>query len=204
MRKLLFVLLFTAGVTAQTTAAQSTSTPPPATMPQAAGQAAPPAVQGGRGQATPPVVAPVVPERPPSLAGATLSSSNIRFDITITDTYGGKPQVKTVSMTVLSGQTGMVRTQNVVAGRYPVRLNVDVQATAFASGLVSTRLTVNYQPAPAEAGAIADSQLREMPGQLEESIAVVLADGKPLVLTESADPVSDRKVTLEAKATILK
>jgi hypothetical protein len=32
----------------------------------------------------------------------------------------------------------------------------------------------------------------------------VLDDGKPVRVSESADPVSDRRVTLEVKATILR
>jgi hypothetical protein len=133
-----------------------------------------------------------------------LAGANVRLDITITDTLGGKAQKKTVTMTLMSGQTGMVRTNNTLNQRYNVRLYVDAMATAYASGLVSTRVTVNYLPGPAEDAPETGSDRRDTPGQLEESITVVLTDGKPLVLTESADPVTDRKVTLEATATILK
>jgi hypothetical protein len=129
---------------------------------------------------------------------------NVRLDITITDTFEGKAQAKTVTMTIMSGQTGMVRTQNTIGRMFPVRLNVDAMATAYANGLVSTRLTINYLPGPAEGDVNTDPARRDTPGSLEESIAVVLTDGTPLVLTESADPVTNRKVTLEATATILK
>jgi hypothetical protein len=132
---------------------------------------------------------------------------NIRLEITITDTFGAAPQKKTVAMTIMSGQTGMIRTENTVFGnRARVRLNVDAMATAYQSGLVSTRLTVTYIPAPRMSPASAEAQNANdtVPGSLEESVTVVLTDGKPLLLTESADPATDRKVTLEAKATILK
>jgi hypothetical protein len=33
---------------------------------------------------------------------------------------------------------------------------------------------------------------------------VILQNGKPLIISQSADPVSDRKVVVEVKATILK
>ncbi len=40
--------------------------------------------------------------------------------------------------------------------------------------------------------------------RLNESITVVLQDGKMLMVSQSADPGSDRKVTAELMATILK
>jgi hypothetical protein len=39
---------------------------------------------------------------------------------------------------------------------------------------------------------------------VNESVAVVLDAGKPMTVTQSADPLTDRKVTVEVKATILK
>ena len=39
---------------------------------------------------------------------------------------------------------------------------------------------------------------------LQESITVLLNDGKPLVISQSADSISDRKVTVEVRATIVK
>jgi hypothetical protein len=52
---------------------------------------------------------------------------------------------------------------------------------------------------PAEAG----DQLSIISTDVNEMIAVVLDDGKPMMVTQSADPVTDRKVTVEVKATIL-
>jgi hypothetical protein len=39
--------------------------------------------------------------------------------------------------------------------------------------------------------------------QLSESIGVILADGVPLTISQSADPITERRVTVEATATIL-
>lgn len=192
MRRLILAFTLIAATTSAPLFAQTPQAPTPqAVAPQAT---------------TPKAAAPQAPSRPPSLSGPTLNGVNIRLEITITDTFDNTPQKKTVSMTILSGQTGMVRTQNTVARRYPVRLNVDAMATAYANGLISTRLSVNYLPAPRTAdardtGVGAES---DAPGHLEESLAVVLTDGQALVLTESADPVTTRKVTLEVKATVLK
>jgi hypothetical protein len=39
---------------------------------------------------------------------------------------------------------------------------------------------------------------------MNQSVTVLLESGKPLVITQAADPVSDRKVTVEVKATVLR
>ena len=39
---------------------------------------------------------------------------------------------------------------------------------------------------------------------LQESVTALLDDGKTLLVSQSADPASDRKVRVELKATILK
>jgi hypothetical protein len=42
------------------------------------------------------------------------------------------------------------------------------------------------------------------PAEIHESLSVVLQDGKPLLVSQSADPTTDRKVTVELMATVLK
>ena len=39
---------------------------------------------------------------------------------------------------------------------------------------------------------------------IQENLSVNLDDGRPLVVAQSADPISDRQVTVEVRATILK
>ena len=39
---------------------------------------------------------------------------------------------------------------------------------------------------------------------ISEAVATLLEDGKPLVVSQSADPSSDRKVRVELKATIVR
>jgi hypothetical protein len=124
------------------------------------------------------------------------SATNIRLDLTITDTYTGAPVKKTVSMLVLTGNNGMIRTSG--SDGWSV-LNVDAVAAAYTGGQVSLRMTFEYTPAQAKQ----DVQ-RERAPRLNESITVVLQDGKPLMVSQSADPATDRKVTAELTATILK
>jgi hypothetical protein len=39
---------------------------------------------------------------------------------------------------------------------------------------------------------------------LNERISVIVQDGKPMVISQAADPGSDRKITVELRATIAK
>jgi hypothetical protein len=78
---------------------------------------------------------------------------------------------------------------------------MDALASAYQNGLVSLRLTFEYTP-PQPTNAVGQRTGRAP--TLHESVTVALMDGKPMILTESADPATDRKVTLEVTATILK
>ena len=49
----------------------------------------------------------------------------------------------------------------------------------------------------------ADSEKTTTPS-INESLTIYLEDGKSMVISQSADPATDRKVKVEAKATILK
>ncbi len=60
-------------------------------------------------------------------------------------------------------------------------------------------LTIEYRPVAAEA----DTEKSTTPN-INESLVVILEDGKPTLISQSADPVTDRKVKVEAKMSILK
>ena len=150
---------------------------------------------------------------------------NIRLDLVLTDNYSGSPAKKTVSMVIMNRQSGMIRTQNSVGG-FRVRLDVDAQVELHASGAgggastatggastgaasagpMTLRLTLQYTPAPSDAALAKglDSTRGAVPSGLDESFAVILQDGKPLLVSQSADPVTDRRVTVEVTATVLK
>ena len=40
--------------------------------------------------------------------------------------------------------------------------------------------------------------------QIRDAVTMILESGKALIVAQSADPVSDRQVTVEVKATILR
>ena len=157
-----------------------------------------------------------LPPRAPALPTVT---ANVKLDLTITDTYTGTPVKKTVSMLILNGSNGMIRTANRLANGSQVGLNVDAAAMIHQGGLITIRLTFEYTPAQGGGPSVstreqietARTQLAEkglsltfQPAELHESISVVLQDGKPLLVSQSADPTTDRKVTVEVMATILK
>ena len=194
-------------------AAQSAATDQP--YPDQGQQTPPPARPS---QTPPPTPEAAMPPRAPYLPGA--NPTNVKLDLTITDTYTGAPIKKTVSMLILNGSSGMIRTSNRLATGPEVGLNVDAAVSIHQGGLITVRLTFEYTPAqgtaPPASGTTeqmnaARSQLAEkglsfgsQPAQLHESISVILQDGKALLVSQSADPTSDRKVTVELMASVLK
>jgi hypothetical protein len=137
--------------------------------------------------------------------GTAVSMTNVRLDLTITDqTVGGEPIKKVISMLLAERGSGRVRSQGSVrmAGTnhsYGVQLNADAEMRRIEGERIRAIITVEYAPAPT-AGA-AEAQ----PGSaLNQTVDVVLTNGKPTVIVQSADPLTDRKVTLEATATIIR
>ena len=123
------------------------------------------------------------PARPPEPPGQPV---NIKFDLTLTDQTGtGEAAKKTVSLLVLDRQTGYVRSSATSERTGPMRINVDARPQILPSGNIRVTLSLEYQA-------------------ITQQLTVVVESGKPIVLTQTADPLSDRKVTVEMRATILK
>jgi hypothetical protein len=131
---------------------------------------------------------------------------NVKIELTITDQRSDAPPItKMVTMMASDRSWSRIRTQGDVrtpTGFRPVILNVDVRPT-----LMKTReevrarleLAIEYRPVAGES----ESEKSTTPN-INESLSVILEDGKPMLISQSADPVTDRKVKVEAKATILK
>jgi hypothetical protein len=131
---------------------------------------------------------------------------NIKVDVTISDQpSGGAPALKkTVSVVTGDAMNGLIRTnawyENV---SNPVPLNVDAEPEILADGKIRVRVNVQYDlPAFTRGGDAPAPALRRT--ELRENLSLILESGKPIIATQSADPVSDRQVTIEVKATILK
>jgi hypothetical protein len=130
------------------------------------------------------------PSQPVRSTAAQLA--NIRIELTIAEQRSdtsGTPKI--VTMVVEDRQSGRIRT-----GRGNTNLNVDGRAEILREGRIRVVLSVEYAPQ--------DGPERAAPMPVLESITALLEDGKPLVVSQSADPSGDRKVRLELKATIVR
>jgi hypothetical protein len=149
---------------------------------------------------------------------------NIKIEMSITDQSGTNPPAKkTVSMIVGDRQRNSIRSSASVrvpttvmgpakAGDTPpqmvsynyrnVTINVDAHPTIIQKEPNKLTLEFVIQYAPKSGGGQEDLE----PGMasLNESMTVILESGKPMVVSQAADPTSDRKITVEVTATILK
>jgi len=137
-----------------------------------------------------------------------MASQNIRIDVAIADTFGAAPTKKAVTLLVADRQTGRIRSSLSVAvpngaGGTTYRsigINVDASPTVRPDGRVFVTLSLSYTPD----NPAVESGAPQKPASIDESMSVVLIDGKPTLLAQSADPQGDRKVTLEVTATVVK
>ena len=112
------------------------------------------------------------------------------------------PTTKTVSLTLADRANGRNRTIGDIRtpqGYRPITLNVDAHPEFTRDGRVRAQITLEYRPAVGEATTEEQAMTA-----ISETFAVILDDGKPLVVSQSADPYTDRRVRVEVKATILK
>jgi len=145
----------------------------------------------------------VAPE--PSAAQAPTARQqppNVRLDVRIVDNYGGAEisKVSSLLMGSVGRMSSSIRTGDAVTESNPraPRLNIDAMLWDITNdGAVDLQLTLDYLP-PASRNAA------DMPQPLQEKLRVLLHDGKALLVSQSADPSTTRKVTVEVTATILK
>ena len=130
--------------------------------------------------------------------------TNVQVDLTITDQAGsGTPEKKVVSMVVSSGSWGKIRSSQVVgtgSQAAVIDLNVDARPFVSVEGPIQLELTIVYSPPGSQSG----ESVRLRPTGVNQSLTVILQSAKPLVISQAADPVGDRKIIVEAKATVLK
>jgi hypothetical protein len=128
---------------------------------------------------------------------------NVQVELTIRDQAGSTaPQTKTVSLMAADRTMGRVRA-GAIAGKPDApqkvltNLNVDARPTLLEDGRVLLELTIEYRP-------LREGEVVQEPPTLNESLTVILTNGKPLTISQAADPITDRRMTVEVKATILK
>ena len=146
----------------------------------------------------PPVPRVPVPDEPmaprPPAPPEPAPTQNIRLDLKISDSAQTTSQ-KTVSMMIAERRNGRVRSQN---GGFI--LNVDARPEVVKDGRIVLNLTLEYQPR----ASADDEPQRTSFSNVNESLGMLLVDGKPTIVSQSADPISDRKVTVEVTATLVK
>jgi len=209
-------------------APQTTPTPPPPTP------VAPVTVGSGRGMVSGTVVVDRQGATPrpatgteqrmiASFMGPTAPSSwqNIQLEVKISDSLNtDATHSKTVSLLCLDGNSGQVRSQSGEGF-----INIDTRPVIRPDGRIYLQLTVEYRPeltgqsnAPAQATQVTTRNVQGLNDQMNalvtatvtrlngfsESLNLLVTDGKPVIASQSADPRSDRKVTVEVTATVVK
>jgi len=138
---------------------------------------------------------------------------NVKIEVSITDQTGsGNPAKKVVSMIASDRNQNFIRSSASVPVRNinntaimnyrNVTINVDARPTIVTKEPTKVHLVLGLEYLPKAAG----SQEEMEPGmaQLSERLALILESGKTVVVSQAADPASDRKITVEVTATILK
>lgn len=177
--------------------AQSQNPPPAPAAPRAPAPTAPAAPQ-------PPQ--PPAPRKPGQLV-------NIKTEFTITDQRGSGAAVKRiVSVIVADGDAGSIRSEPMLAdgfgGVQAVPFNMDVRPEVLAGGKIRLGFSLQYDgPSQAENDGTAIGRIARgtvMRSILRETVSLIVEDGKSIMVAQSADPIGDRQVTLDVKATIMR
>ncbi len=135
-----------------------------------------------------------VAPKPPEQQGPRTAAqpANIRIELTITDQRSdSQTPPKTITLLVEDRQSGRLRT-----GRGNAALNLDARPEIVREGRVRVMVALEYTPQ--------DGPERQTQPPIQESVTALLEDGKPLVISQSADPMTDRKVRVEVKATVVR
>lgn len=148
------------------------------------------------------------PPAQPAPAPRPMAEANIRLDLTIsiTDQRGtALLPAKTATIHVVDRDNGRIRMgrsanttpiTDVAVIPTPV-LNVDAQPIVMPGGRVRVNLSLEYRPGGPEADKLE-------PIHINERVSAIVDDGKPIVISQTTDPASERVVKVELKATILK
>ena len=194
---------------AQVRAQTASSAPQPAQVPRARGTTPPPP-EAARPRST-------TPEAPPPPAATSARPRregqpiNVRVEFTLIDQRsGGTPVKRTVSIVVADAHTGQIRSQSDVFGIVGgVPLNIDTSPEVLPDGKLRVGFNLQYDwPAPLEQTAAGTGgnppRGTVMKTAMHDSASLILESGKSMVAAQSADPIGDRQVTVEVKATVLR
>jgi hypothetical protein len=121
---------------------------------------------------------------------------NIKLELTITDRREGvTPRPHTVTMLLQDRENGHLRTD---AEQKNSKLSVDARPEILANGRIRVVLTLEYRPETTGGNSV-------RPPTLTQTLTAILEDGKPLVISRSADQSASRAaVTVGLQATVLR
>jgi phosphohistidine swiveling domain-containing protein len=143
---------------------------------------------------------------------------NIKIEVNITDQVGSGPAArKVVSMIVGDRQSTSIRSSASVPVKVPaivgnqmaqsytyrnVTINVDARPAILYKEPSKILVTFGLEYFPKPAGGAEEME----PGMasINERLGLIFESGKPFIVSQAADPTSDRKITVEVTATILK
>jgi hypothetical protein len=138
-------------------------------------------------------------------AGPT-SWQNVKLDVKISDSLNTDTQhSKTMTVLCLDGNSSQVRSQSGDG-----LINIDARPAIRPDGRIYLQLILEYRPdfggsaASLPSGSSGPGGTTRGTAGFSESLNLLVVDGKPIVASQSADPRSDRKVTVEVTATVVK
>ncbi len=150
------------------------------------------------------------PKPAPAEAPAPGQPVNVKLDFTITDQLGtGEPAKRTVTVIVADRSSGSIRSSG---NNIRAMLNVDATPQILSNGNIKVQVSLEYNPRqPSMTKPVVKTptgETVELPleggSTLNQRATIVLVPGRPLILSQAADPLSDRKITVEVRAEILK
>lgn len=141
-----------------------------------------------------------------------LPTANVRIEVSITDQTGsGAPAKKVVSMLAGDRQNTNIRSSASIPVKSPggsfnyrnVTINVDARPTIAQKdgNRIVLNLGLEYLP---RSGGGQEEMEAGMASLTERMNGLILESGKPMIISQAADPTSDRRVTVEVTATILR
>ena len=135
---------------------------------------------------------------------------NIKIEVSITDQSGTNPPAKKVVTMIVSDRmstnvrsSASVPVKSLGSAYRTVQINVDARPAIVQKdpNKISVNFGLEYLPTTR-----LTAQEEGEPGltSWNERLSVILDSGKPMIVSQAADPTSDRKITVEVTATILR
>ena len=214
MRRIALTFALTLFVLPTLFAQQIQTTPPtvrPGTLPST--QTPPPAPRGGAPSTTAPATVPPAipyeqtaqtpkPTLPPGIAQtagfAPANWQNLKIEVTIADSLAADvQQKKSVTMLVADGRSGQVRSNSGDG-----IINVDARPQIQRDGRILLQITIEYRPNLTVQQQQQTGASRQT--AFSESLSLIVPDGKAVTASQSSDPGTDRKMTLDITTTVLR